>query len=303
MFYKILKVFLPLLVVFNLLIYAYIFYTNSAELETYKQSGLTTRAQYDALQEQFTKYKNQTKQLTIVANSSDSKNIKVGDIINTYAQKVNGDVSIYYRNLTTDESAIINGDEEYYMASLYKVILTLYILDRVSKGEINLNDTTPGSSVTVEQALDKIITVSNNEYAVALAQEYGWDNIEAYMKPYLGLDFHFDKDLNTNVKDMGALFYKISLSLDIPRSETSYLLNLLKDQQRTSKLPKYLPEGTYSHNKTGELDDFSHDAGIFYTPKANYILIFMSKTPSPGDTNELMAKMSKDIYDVLNDVK
>ncbi|CAN5133545.1 hypothetical protein BH11PAT1_BH11PAT1_3890 [soil metagenome] len=306
MWYRIFKYLAILIFLINIGMYSYIFSVHNAELGQIKQKMFGNDAEYAKLKEEYIQYKERTKnfrQIVIVANSAESKNVKVGDIINTYAKNVNGDVSIFYKNLTTDESVIVAGDKTYYMASLYKVILTLYILDRVQKGEISLTDKTPGSSVTVEQALQKIITESNNEYAIALAEQYGWTNVEAYMRPLLGIDFHFDKNLDTDVKNMGSLFEEISLSLKISRSETTYLLNLLGDQKRISKLPKYLPTGIYSHNKTGEYEQYSHDAGIFYTAKANYILIFMSKTPSPGTTNEQMAKMSLDIYNTLNEVK
>lgn len=289
-----------------MILYTHIFIVKNEKIQEYKNSVLGAATRYDRLQKEFNDYKEKTKnnkQIMIVADSADSKNVAVGNIINSYTQKNDGDLSIYYKNLTTDESVIVAGDKTYYMASLYKVILTLYILDRVHKGEISLSETTPGSSITVEKALEKIITESNNEYAIALAEEYGWENIGSYMQKLLGMSFNFGKNLETDVKHIGKLFEEISLSIKIPRADTTYLLNLLKDQQRISKLPKYLPQGIYSHNKTGELDGFSHDAGIFFTPKANYILIFMSNTTVPGTTNEQMAHMSKEIYDVLNEVK
>ena len=76
----------------------------------------------------------------------------------------------------------------------------------------------------------------------------------------------------------------------------------MNNQTHLNKLPKYLPKNIITHNKTGEFEDYSHDVGIFYTPKANYVLIFMSKTPSPGTTDEEMAQMSKDIFNALNDI-
>lgn len=280
--------------------YSYIIFQSITQLESLKKTSSQIHQQYLTLQQEFISYKEKAPEVIVNASAAESKNIEVGKIINESAKQIDGDISIFYKSLTTDESVLVNEHKQYYMASLYKVILTLYILDQVESGKLKLSQKTPDSTITVQKALEKIITESNNEYAQSLAKKYGWDEIEQSMKKKLGIEFRFDKNLDTDVKNMGILFEEISLSLKVPRNETTYLLDLLKDQTRTSKLPKYLPKGIYSHNKTGEFEDYSHDAGIFYTPKGNYILIFMSKSPVPGNTNEIMAKMSKGIYDALN---
>ncbi len=296
-----LNIILPIFII----VLAYLLFANDKELTAYKQEMLNKTIAYQQLQSQYNAYREKVENLrrvVVIANNSASNNIAVGNVITSYTSKVDGDVSVYYKNLTTGESVTIDGDKEYYMASLYKVILTIYILDKVKNGSIQLTDTVGDPPIPLEEALNKIITESNNEYAQALAGKYGWANIESAMKQKLSIDFSFSSDLQTTVTSMGVLFEDIALSLNISDSESDYLLRLLNDQQRLSKLPKYLPKNVRSYNKTGEFDDYSHDAGIFYTPKANYILIFMSKTALPGDTNDQMAHMSQDVYKILNDI-
>lgn len=229
------------------------------------------------------------------------RNAKVRQIITTSSKKIKGDLSIYYKNLTTGETVILNGEKKYYMASLYKIIVTLYVLEREKHGELSLQEKVGSPAATLDTALTRVITESNNEYAQAIARKYGWDNIEQYIKPRFGIDFSFKSDLSSNIKTMGALFEIISEAIKLSDTESRYLLQLLNHQTRLNKLPKYLPKNIYSHNKTGEFEQYSHDAGLFYTPRANYILIFMSKTGSPDATNEQMALMSRDIYHALND--
>jgi beta-lactamase class A len=120
------------------------------------------------------------------------------------------------------------------------------------------------------------------------------------MQSRLGINFSFGDDLSISLANEEKLIEEIVSPQHISQQDATYVLKLMNEQKKTSKLPKYLPPNIYSHNKTGEFENFSHDAGIFYTPKANYILIFMSKTEDPAATNELMAKMSKEIYDTLN---
>lgn len=283
-----------------------VFYKTNNNLIFYKKQSIGLNSSYKKLQQEYDTLRLKTKnlkQITVVNAASDSKNLEITEIINTHTNKIDGDISIYFKNLTTSESIIVNGEQKYYMASLYKVILTLYVLDQVENGKTTLDEKvnlTASTSATLAEALDKIITESNNEYAGKLAETYGWETIEDVISKKLGISFRFDKDLSTTIKDMGILFEDITLSLKVQDSESKYLLSLLQDQTKLSKLPKYLPKNILSHNKTGEYNDYSHDAGIFYTPKANYILIFMSKTQNPEDTNEQMAQMSKQIYEVLN---
>ncbi|MEM4270897.1 MAG: serine hydrolase, partial [Candidatus Pacearchaeota archaeon] len=75
------------------------------------------------------------------------------------------------------------------------------------------------------------------------------------------------------------------------------MLALLKKQNLNSKLPKYLPENTVVAHKTGELGEYSHDAGIVYKDSGDYIIVVLSKTQKPLDANEKIAQISKAVYD------
>ncbi|MBI2443205.1 MAG: serine hydrolase [Candidatus Levybacteria bacterium] len=279
---------------------SYLIYLQNENINLYAKQLLGTRQDYRKLELEYQKLKEKERQTVIIANGNTEKNTAISNLINNYTQKVNGDISVYYKNLATDESVRVNADKKYYMASLYKVILVLYVLDQIETGTTSLSDRVGTSSATLDVAIDKIITESNNEYAQTLANQYGWKNIEQAMKEKLGIEFSFKGDLQTSAKNIGRLFEKIAYSLNIADWQSEYLLSLMNNQKKTSKLPKYLPSNIYSHNKTGEFEDYSHDAGIFYTPRGNYILVFMSKSKNPGITDELMAKMSKDIFASLN---
>lgn len=284
---------------------SYVIYEQISKMLRYREAVLGVSSNYLTLQKQYDTYKEQTKNLKkviILAKNPQSNINQVSDIVQNYTNKIKGDVSIYFKNLTTSESLVVNGDEKYYMASLYKVILALYLLDEIKHNRLNLDDKVGTTSATIKLALDKIITESNNELAVTLAEEYNWQKIEKTMKTKLGIDFKFNKKLEISVTNVGILFENITSSLKIPQEESEYILKLLGNQKITSKLPRYLSKNVYSHNKTGEFENYSHDAGIFYTPKANYILVFMSKTENPQATNEQMARMSKEIYELLNKI-
>lgn len=280
-----------------------ILYSQYKTIQKHKESLHTLTTENQKLSNTLKRLREENRrQISVTSKDAQSKNVKIGEIINTYANAIDGDVSINYRNLTTSESVIVDGDRNYYMASLYKVIVTLYILDMEKSGKLSLDETVGEPPITIGEALEKIIEESNNEYAQALAEKYGWKTIATYIKNRYAIDFSFSEKLEANVTNIGSLFVTIAQSERIAeRDADNYLLHLLSKQQLTAKLPKYLPKSIYSHNKTGEFENYSHDAGIFFTPKANYVLVFMSKTSGdPANTNEQMALMSKEVYETLN---
>ena len=50
-------------------------------------------------------------------------------------------------------------------------------------------------------------------------------------------------------------------------------------------------------HKTGELDGYKHDAGIVYAPKGDYVIVVMSNTKDPQTAVDVIAKISKAVYD------
>ena len=77
---------------------------------------------------------------------------------------------------------------------------------------------------------------------------------------------------------------------------TDKMLTLLKRQRLNGKLPKYLPKQSIIAHKTGELDSYSHDAGIVYAPPGEYIIVVLSETTSRAQADERIALLSQSVY-------
>lgn len=65
-----------------------------------------------------------------------------------------------------------------------------------------------------------------------------------------------------------------------------------------NKIPAGLPEGTKCANKTGETDEYQHDAAIVYSPGGDYILCIMSSNCGAAITN--IQDISATVYDYFN---
>ena len=78
------------------------------------------------------------------------------------------------------------------------------------------------------------------------------------------------------------------------------MIALLKQQTLNDKLPKYLPENVEIAHKTGEIDRFSHDAGIVFFEKGDYIIVVLSETDNSPAANERIADISKKVFEYFN---
>lgn len=76
------------------------------------------------------------------------------------------------------------------------------------------------------------------------------------------------------------------------------MLNLLLNQQNTSKIPAGTGEAVTIANKTGETDEDQHDIAIVYGTKTTYILCVMSENSSNAIAN--IKSIARVVYNYLN---
>ena len=105
----------------------------------------------------------------------------------------------------------------------------------------------------------------------------------------------------TSPKDCGVLL-EAALSGDFVNEESSELLiELLKKQSRTWKIPAGVPSEIETGNKTGELADVENDVAIVWSPACTYILcIMVEDVLSPGITQNNISRLSELVYEYLN---
>lgn len=80
------------------------------------------------------------------------------------------------------------------------------------------------------------------------------------------------------------------------------ILDLLKQQQRRSKIPAGVPTGVTVANKTGELLTVENDAAIVFTKSGDYILTVMSEgLPDTAAERQLIVDISGKVYSFFAD--
>lgn len=233
-----------------------------------------------------------------------------------------GSYGIAVMNLQTNENFFLNEHRKFKTASLYKLwvmseayrqienntlIKSTYLTDDVVSINKRFNiatesaEKTEGSvSMTVEDALSRMITYSDNYSALLLSTKLKLSNINSFLKLNQFIDSKVGTTLPiTSAFDMVRFFEKLYRNEFYGIKSNTEMLALLKNQKIKRKLPRYLPTNTAIAHKTGELDGLTHDAGIVYSPSGDYIIVVLSESNDPKGAEEKIARISEGIYNLI----
>ena len=156
-------------------------------------------------------------------------------------------------------------------------------------------------TMATKDALEKMITVSDNYAALLVASRAGSFAVTNFLKEYEFDNSNFRQPPRTTAKDIGSFFEKLYKGEIIDQNYSSKMLDILKRQTLNDRLPKYFPPKVNVAHKTGELNGFKHDAGIVYSSKGDYVIVILSKTKDPLGASEKIANFSKEIYDYFQE--
>ena len=208
-------------------------------------------------------------------------------------------------NLSTEDSCTVN-NQSMQAASLIKLFIMGAVYDRYDSLTVTYGED------QIQSLLSDMITVSDNTAANTLTNYLGdgddatgrgavneycaSNNYESTTMGRMLLAPADNGDNLTSVSDCAEFLRKVYKN-EIPHAEE--MLDFLKNQQRTHKIPAGLPEGVESANKTGELDTVENDAAIVFADTP-YILCIMSENLSDaGAAQNNIAGISSDIYNLI----
>lgn len=242
----------------------------------------------------------------------------LADQIDPIVEASDASFGIVIKSLTSDMSYEYHEHEQFPSASLYKLWVMKVAYDQIANGslsreevfdrdivELNLiNDIATESAekkegrvtYTTEQAISQMITVSDNYAAYVLADRIGLGKVRMFLEENNFTDSSIAVPPTTSAYDIARfyeLLYKGRLS-DPEQSEE--MITLLKNQQLNSKLPMLLPEDIVIAHKTGELGSITHDAGIVYTKKGDYIIVVLTDSDDPEQAIHVISEISKTVY-------
>lgn len=233
-----------------------------------------------------------------------------------------GTYAVSIKNLKTQESFNMNEDLQFDAASLYKLwimavtfeqieqkklkeeqILSAQIQDLNSKFNVasEAAEMTEGEiTLSVEKALEQMITISHNYAALLLTSKVKLANVRSFLTNVGLHESKVGSPPKTTSSDMALFYEKLYKGEIVDETNSKKMLDLLSRQRLNDRIPKYLPERVQIAHKTGELGQIKHDAGIVFLKNNDFIFVALSETKNPADAAETTALLSKEIYEYFN---
>lgn len=260
-------------------------------------------------------------------SSTKNSDLAIQNYLEAETQKLPRNYGIFIKDLKRGITYEINANQAFETASLYKLAVMYKAYDAINHGELKKEDvltedqssldqtlatigqdSPPGEyfgvvSNNVADALRAMITVSDNYAALLLANKLGWQNIDDFLhqQKIEGFDLVYKEEPTATAEAVGNLMERIFSNTAVNAQSSQEMKGLLLAQQINDRIPKYLPPDVKVAHKTGELDNFRHDAAIIYGKNSTYIFVFLSETPVPEDAAESIASLSKKMYDKLEE--
>lgn len=262
-------------------------------------------------------------------NLVESISKSVDEILGEYKDNV----SIYFKNLNTNEEYILNGDTYYVAASTTKVPLCMMILDDVNNGTKTMNDLLyfteadreggSGSlyyldevpSLTIGESIYLSIVDSDN-IAKNMLSRVTNSSVTDYMR-YITDDYNIPYGNYTTANQFGVLLSKLYENPD-NNPYYSTLIEYMTETNYHDRLDKYLDYGIVAH-KIGNYYRYYHDVGIIYGADPYILVVFTKDIGELSDESfedgeederfvldwgeeacELIAQISKKIYTLVD---
>lgn len=229
-----------------------------------------------------------------------------------------GSYSIYYKNLTRDESFEIDAQIQHTAASVNKVPIVIALYMRAEEEKIDLDKKVtiqesdiqdygtgtlryqePGQTYSLRTLAKLALKESDNTAAHVLTNTVGEAIVQNKVEE-IGLTQTSIKDNKTSVKDMGMLFEKLYFEEILSMSHTKEVLDFLKETDIEDRLPLYIKNATVYH-KSGDAIGNIHDVGIIEQDGTVFFLGVMTSDIGDAEENtkQTIGKTAQEILQFL----
>src|SRR5919201_3988272 len=194
-----------------------------------------------------------------------------------------------------------DADASVITASLYKLGVLVEVERRVDAGSMRYSNSITiepedvtedgsyelvGTTLSLDDALEQMITISDNGAAHALERIVGARQINdtlaaLHIQPFR-LAEDADEDNVASPRAIATLFTLLAQRRLISQAASDRMLKRLERQKINDRLPAALPAGTVVAHKTGNIGFATHDAGIIYG-KAGEPMVVVAMTWDSGE--------------------
>lgn len=226
--------------------------------------------------------------------------------------------ALYFEYLPTGTSIGINSNNEYYVASLFKLPVVMSYYKHKENNHITTDkivgirpdEVDPrfgdlwkkgvGYQISLEDAAKIAITDSDNTAVQVLGPYIGEKD---FQDVYDAIDIELkisSEGALLSPKNYSSILKSLYFSAVLNRDNSEKILEYLDDSKFNDKLPAGVPENIPVAHKIGVIDGQSYlDCGIVYAPRRPYLLCMVSKSDEVT-ARDRMKKVSKAVYDFVS---
>lgn len=246
-------------------------------------------------------------------------------------KNIQGNVSFYYKNLTTNNTIGYNEEKIMLAASVIKLTVLVEAFKQIKEGKIKkeeffitcekdkvpscgaLNYMREDLKVTLEDLYVLMIILSDNYATNMLINKLGIDNINKTIKEIGLKNTVLNRKMFDNEKaalglenyisasDVGYLLEKMYNKELIDEKSSEEMISILKNQRLNGKMPFFLhslkPKIDIAH-KTGEDTNITHDVGIVFA-KEPFIVCFCGNNVNVPEYERLIQDITYDLYNKI----
>lgn len=227
--------------------------------------------------------------------------------------------SVVVKDLQNDFIMTINAEYVFTGASVNKLPILGVLYYLVQKGEIDLNKKitlqeediqdygtgsirydAPGTVYTIHTLACLMMQLSDNTAAYILGRHVeGIHTIQKTIDSWGMAQTDMENNLTSNA-DIALLMEKMYREKIANKALTADMFSCLKNGTIEDRIPSLLPKDITVYHKTGNGVGIIHDAGIVITPKTTYYIgLFTSDVPDEKKATQLLATISRIIYDFM----
>jgi beta-lactamase class A len=181
----------------------------------------------------------------------------------------------------------------------YRDPITVEEVDVTEDGSNEL----PGTVLTIDWALEEMVTYSDNGAALALVRRYGAHETNVALMAAGIRGFHIaedrDEDNVVTARALGEFFALLATRRLISAGASDRMLVRLERQQINDRLPRELPADVQVAHKTGDLIGLVHDAGLIQTRDGPRIAVVLTSGGTEATAKDLIAHVGLAVYSAV----
>ncbi len=245
-------------------------------------------------------------------------------------RRFRGETGVVVEDLETGWTLGYRHEQTFPAASIIKIPIMAACFQAAEEGKIRLTDPVvlkasdrvagsgvlkgrpPGTTLTVEQLIELMVTESDNTAANLLMGLVGVDDLNRFFEreglkntslSRRMMDFSNRKqgvENYTTAEDMALLLKRLYGFQVVSPAVSKKCLELLMRTTLNDRIPAQLPPQIVVAHKTGLERGVCHDSGIVFTESGNYLICVLTKTKGPSrPAKKFIARLSALAYQYL----